>query len=141
MPVLDFAGKHTLFGAFEQTSSTSILGAMTQRYTAGSTFFTISPNDISNPNSFRLSLRSSNNINFPSTSPQEYFDAMEKDASFNVCGNVEFPVDYAARSNAAVCNPVASVVEYQILIENMLSILIGIAPSTSPGTGSKTVCT
>ena len=141
MPVLEFAGKQILFGAFEQTSSTSKLHAMTQRYTAGSTFFTISPNDISNPNSFRLSLRSSNNISFPSTSPEEYFAAMEKDASLKICGNVELPVDYGARSRATVSNPVSSVIEYQILIENMLSILIGIAPSFSPGTNSKTVRT
>jgi hypothetical protein len=41
-------------------------------------------------------------------------------------GKIPIPVRYSDRAKLATQNPVATVLEYQLLIENMMSLLVGI---------------
>ena len=141
MPVLTVSGKHTLFGAVEKNIAVSKFSALSKRCGPGSMFGTIAPNDISNPTSFRLTFRSCNNDSFPSVAPEEFFDAMQMNSDFLVGeGNIRVPCGYSARAKAAVRNPVATVMEYKTLLDNIMSCLIKRDP-TSQASGSKTVRT
>ena len=102
---------------------------------------TVSPDDINNPTSFRLCQRSCNNSSFPSDSPAEFYKAMEEDSTILAVGDVQVPINYSARAKAAASNPVATVLEYEALVENLLTVLIGIKPSSQQWNGTKTVRT
>ena len=56
-------------------------------------------------------------------------------------GNIEIPLEYKARAKAATSNPVAVAMEFQVMIENILSTLIGKKPSLEMRDGSKQVRT
>ena len=59
LPILSSAGGNKmLFGAMELNSSVSETLAMSQQFGAGSVFLTLTPDDIDNTSSFRLSFRS-----------------------------------------------------------------------------------
>ena len=74
LPVLSSSGRKIGFGAMEKSTSVSESIALTQRHGPASVFLTVSPNDISNPTSFRLAFRSVNNKDFPATIPSDFIE-------------------------------------------------------------------
>ena len=126
LPILAIGGNRTPFGAFDQNSSVMRTMAMSMRYGAASTFLTISPDDVSNPTGYRLTFRGVNNTAFPAVVTEDFIRAMEGDAPYLGSGNVEIPTDYSSKVKASCTNPVAAVLEYNKLIDNILSILIGL---------------
>ena len=131
LPILSMAGNRTPFGAMEQNASIAEALALCQRHGPASVFLTVSPNDISNPTSFRFSFRSVNNKDFPAVAPADFLDSMKKEATFLGSGDVMVPpgainTDYRTKAKRACTNPVAVVTEYQRLVQNILDILVGI---------------
>jgi hypothetical protein len=137
MPVLNFAGKRTLFGAVERNNSVSRILALARRYGPASVFLTIAVDDVNDPLGFRLACRSKDNVSFPSVSDDEFGQALRQ-GSIHQKTNVS--CSYGSRVERAVSNPVAVAVQYRSMIENILTVLVGCPPNLSQ-TGSKTVKT
>jgi len=132
IPVLNFGnGDRNIMGSIGDASSFSHAVAMMHRFGSASCFLTITPNDVSNPTSFRLCHRSSGNERFPASCPPEFLEALHNDdAAFDVPGaeagaTIPIPINYTARVRAAAGNPIAVAMEYQALIENVMEHLIG----------------
>jgi hypothetical protein len=106
----------------------------TRRYTAASTFCTISLNDIHNPSSSCCSLYSnSNGKAFPSEvagigGQMAYLDSLQTGRTLIGEGNIPIPCCKATCARVASANPVAYVGEYKATIFDILEILIGLAP-------------
>ena len=131
MPVLEFAGGNTLGGAVETNKLVSQIYALSQHFMSGCTFYTIAPDDINNPTSFRLCFCLKNNKSFPASEPDEDFiEKMVSNSTFIEEGEIPIPVGYSDRAKAAAMNPIATSIEYKNLIENVLNILIGIKTFT-----------
>ena len=131
MPVLEFAGGNTLGGAVENNKLVSQIYALSQHFMSGCTFYTIAPDDINNPTSFRICFCLKNNKSFPASEPDEDFiEKMVSNSTFIEEGEIPIPVGYSDRAKAAAMNPIATSIEYKNLIENVLNILIGIKTFT-----------
>ena len=126
LPVLSTAGRNTTFGAFEQSTSIAESIALTQRHGPASVFLTVAPNDVNNPTAFRLTFRGINNEDFPATAPETFIQAMKKESIFLGSGDVRIPTNHSEKSKRVCDNPVAVVLEYERLVQNILHILIGI---------------
>ena len=87
-------------------------------------FYTIAPDEINNPTSFRLTQRFCNNDKYQSKINSSFIDAMKKNSSVLAYDDIMVPVGYIERARAAAQNPVATTLEYQNLIENILATLI-----------------
>ena len=125
LPVLSFAGRRNHFGAFDNSTSIPEAIALSQQHWGASVFLTISPDDISNVSSFRLTFRSTNNKDFPSHVTPEFIDAIKNESTYLGSGNTSVPTDYSVKARRAMANPVAVVREYKRLVDNVLSILVG----------------
>lgn len=137
MPVLNFAGKRTLFGAVERNNSVSRILALARRYGPASVFLTVAVDDVNDPLGFRLACRSRDNCSFPSMSDDDFDKALRQGSihpTTNLC------CSYGSRVERAVSNPVAVAMQYRSMIENILTVLVGHPPNLSQ-TGSKTVKT
>jgi len=126
-------GAQTPFGAMEQSNSIAHAIALSQRHGPASVFLNVSPNNISNPTSFRFTFRSVNNKDFPVVAPPEFLDAMKKESTYlgsaRRCPGAHsggISTNYSTKSKRACSNPVAVVMEYQRLVQNILTILVGL---------------
>ena len=126
LPILSFIGQKQHFGAMEYNSSITEAMALTQQFGPASVFLTISPNDVSNPASFRLAFRNVDNMQFPANAPHDFIEAMEKQSTYVGEGHMRIPTDYETKYSKANNNPFAVVEEYRRLVENVLGILVGI---------------
>eukprot|EP00957_Ditylum_brightwellii_P109005 8315224-Ditylum_brightwellii.AAC.1 len=78
---------------------------------------TIAPDDVNNPISLQLSRHSFNNSSFPAVISQELFLEQLINGSFIVGeGDINIPLGYNARAEAAANNPVATSLEYISLL-------------------------
>ena len=148
LPVLKFGGgENNIMGSIGHSTSFSRSMALMKRYGPASVFLTITPNDVSNPTSFRLTHRSTSNSSFPATGTEDFLRHMqsdeevynEQDAKTGV--EIPIPCDYTARVQAAAGNPVAVALEYQAMIENVMSKLVGVKINFEHSNDSKTVKT
>jgi hypothetical protein len=142
LPVLSFGSRSNLLGSIGDTVSISKALAMGTRYGPASTFLTITPDDVSSPNSLRLCYKSIKKTSFPATASDAFFDNLCHNQAFTdeqQTGNISVPLDYSARVKAASGNPVAIALEFQTLIENILTILIGCCPTFQSSNDSKQV--
>ena len=129
-PILQISGRNTMGGSIETHKVVDHIYAMTRHFGPASIFYTIAPDDINNPTSFRLSQNFVNNKQFPSQSNSSFIDAMKNNSSVIASDNIEVPVGYTDRARAAARNPVATTLEYQNLIENILTILMKVKMKT-----------
>jgi hypothetical protein len=142
LPVLSFGSRNNLLGSIGDTTSVSRDMAMTTRYGPASTFLTITPDDVSSPSSLRLCYKSVDNTSFPATASEEFFNNLCKNVPLTDTGdsgNISVPLDYSARLKAASGNPAAVALEFQALIENILTVLIGCKPTFQGSNDSKQV--
>ena len=128
LPVLEFVGKNTRGGPLHANQVKSHIYAMATHFGSGSGFFTIAPDDINNPKSFRFAQHTINNYDYPATveNDQELLHEMLHHSTTEGEGNIPFPLGYTARAKAAAENPVATTLEYMSLIDHLLEILIGV---------------
>ena len=141
LPILHFGSKSNPLGPLGDSSSVSHAIAMQNHFAQASTFVTITPDDVSSPTSFRLSFRSNSNETFPAYATEEHIDKLKQGETLLGEGSVPIPMSYTARMKASVENPVAVAQEYQVLIENVLTILLGCPPNMTGYDDSKTVRT
>ena len=140
-PFLKIGSKNTFCAPLKGDDGLSKTYAMTRRFGPASTFLTITPDDISNPTSFRLAMRSDNNVTFPATCTDDFLDCFRNNEKFVQCCEIKVPTNYSARVKAATSNPVAVALEFQSLMENIMTILIGCKPSMTMHNNSKNVKT
>ena len=113
--------------------------AMAKRYGPASVFLTITPDDISNPNRFRLSFRSHNNKTFPAVVDKDVLQKLKEGGTHIGEGNISILLDYNAHTKAATGNLVAVALEFQVMIENILYTPIGSKPNFQTYHESKVV--
>ena len=123
-PILQISGRKSFGGSLETYKVVDHIYAMTRHFGPASIFYTIAPDDINNPTSFRLTQRFCNNDKYPSKVNSSFIDAMKKNSSVLAYDDIMVPVGYTERARAAAQNPVATTLEYQNLIENILATLI-----------------
>lgn len=140
MPLLQLAAKTSRFGSLDATPIKGQLVAMCRFRGPASVFLTLTPDDVNNPRSFRLALRSSSNRSFPAKcrDDEDLIRMMMENGIIIGEGAVPIPVDYDARAVAAKRNPVATSLEYMKLIQCVLEVLVGIKLTLNGGKDVKT---
>lgn len=139
LPHLRFASRNVPYGAAGGAKFQWYAMEMTKRYGAANTFLTISPTTIDNPRSIRLAFSTTSNQDFPAkfgntpygSSPMDFIDKMRKHSRIESEGTINLPpgcIDRSARADLAMNNPVAFVLENKMMLNDILSILIGINP-------------
>ena len=133
-PLLATAQKKLQWGALEQSQTITKMKALSQWYGPGSIFFTIAPIDVNNPTCVWLTLYAGNNKEFPAVDDNCVFselDMEEQKANADLLGEgmVQLPYSYANRMCRIIKNPIASVLEYRMLIGSLISIMFGITPN------------
>jgi hypothetical protein len=136
MSVMTITGsKSNFFGATASKLSEVKIRNMVRKYGPAAAFVTISPDDINNPTSFRLSVRrmkdSTDPCKYPRETDDNFYSAMKEQSVEVGAGSIPipFPCNYAARAKATVGNPVAAVLEYKMMISSVLKDLFGAEPN------------
>ena len=115
LPILTVGVQNNLLAnSLGDTSSISRAIAHAKRYGPATTFLTVTPDDINNPTSFRISCAKKSNDGFPSVGTTSFADAFCQGTEYvEEGGSVKLPLDYTARFRAAVSDPVAVAVEFR----------------------------
>ena len=143
VPILNFGTRNTIFGGLGDTTSLSHAMAMARRYGPASTMLTVTPDDINSPTSFRLACNSFDNLSFPATVDETFFDKFQQGCKDFQTSNppITIPLDYSSRKKASVDNPVAVAAEFRAMLENIITELVGCPLDFQPGKNSKNVRT
>ena len=128
-PILVGGGKATIFGAVQSQETAGKILAMTRRFACAPAFLTFAMDDVNHPTSIRLSIGSSNNIDYPATVSGEAHEAMKHGFKYSGDGSVSIPASYTARFKALVRNPIGAAFVYKSLVNDVLSILAGRKPA------------
>ena len=138
MPVLNFAGRKTSGGAMELSGTKSRITEMAKRYTTPSLFLTGALDDINNPLAMRLTIQTLRQDcnHFPSKDfdlnkeRNEINDFIDR-GTVDVIGRGTVDCSYRMRAMLAMDNPVEYVSEYKACMYDILSILLGLDPSST----------
>jgi len=139
LPILSFGSKQTLAGAFGDSGIQARGIATSLRHTAASQFLTLTPDDVNNPTSFRMAYSSQSNQCFPSAVSSSFAATYQNSGIYNDTtdiGDIQVPLSFTHRLQAAQKNPVAIACEFQALMENVIQILIGCPLDFQAGTDS-----
>jgi hypothetical protein len=131
LPILNFAGRKSSYGAVERNASVTKIFEISRRYGSPSVFLTVAPDDINNPTAFRLTftIPPNDEKQHNEMSPEdleEYLERMRSRGS--VVGSGTVRMNYSARSRAAAEDPISYVAEYRRELIDVMTILLGIAP-------------
>jgi hypothetical protein len=77
-------------------------------------------------------------LEFPALGSKHFIDSL-KESKLYTEGNISLPTDYTKHVQLANNNPVAVALEFQTMIENVLTILIGCKPTLETHSDSKQV--
>ena len=137
LPVLSFGTRRSVPGSLTDPSGISRAYAQHRRYGHGTLLYTLTPDDKNNPNFIRLSKPLTNNICFPATVNDSFYSALQTGKDYvDMPTGINFPMNYTARHQASLSNPVAVALEFQALTENVIQILIGCPLDFQAGTNS-----
>ena len=128
LPILQFAGQKSTFGAFEKQRSIKKIYQISRRYGSPYLFLTMSFDDINNPSAIRMALKSKNNTSFPAINDPEFLQKLIQNNNTNDFGTIAIPTTYSARTQLATDNPIEYVLEFKILLCDVLYILLGMKP-------------
>jgi len=124
-PLLKQSGKKTPLGTFERHDAMGEILAMGREYGSPTCMMTFAMDDANSANVMRLSLRSTNNVDFPSLAPETALERLKHGRL--ICeGNVD--CSYAGLAKLANENPVAVALEYKKILINVMATLVGIKP-------------
>jgi len=124
-PLLKQSGKKTPLGTFERHDAMGEILAMGREYGSPTCMMTFAMDDANSANVMRLSLRSTNNVDFPTLAPETALERLKHGRL--ICeGDVD--CSYAGLAKLANENPVAVALEYKKLVMNVLTTLVGIKP-------------
>jgi len=130
LPILNFTGPRSMSSPLGQSMTINKIMQMSQRFHGGtSTFLTISLDDLNNPNAYRMTHRSMDNISFPAivNDNAAFLHAIEEGTVLG-SGNIAVDCSKSARAKAAMENPVAYVSEFKATVSDILTILLGLPP-------------
>jgi len=133
---LIFSSKSVNYGVLEGSKLRHCILGSSNRYSAPTTFLTLSPGTIDNPRSIRAAVATTSNYSFPSVFEEgcpvgadgsDFLEGMQlpDDASIIAEGTIQFPK--SKRAELAIENPVAFVQEYKTMLNDVLDILLGIS--------------
>ena len=126
MPMLKMFSNRNGMGSMSLALFETHFRAMVEYFGPATVFFTIAPDDVNNPKTFRLTQRFCNNMTFPAkvADKDEYMEALI--ANSHVTGTGDIPIDtkWETRKEKSCDNPVATTTEYMKLIEHVLEDLI-----------------
>ena len=122
-PMLESAGKSATFGALESTRSKGEIMALGRRFGCAPTFLTFAIDDVNSATAIRMTMRSSNNTEYPSCVSGEEYEAVKN--SFVVDGEIPIPKSYSERYSRLTKNPVGAASVYKKFVEDVLSIIVG----------------
>ena len=118
MPVLSLGTQNGLLaGSLGDKTSLSHATAHAKRYGPATAFLTVTPDDISNPTSLRLSLTQKSNKDFPAVAEDGFFDAIHQNGDFTTQANLTVPLDYTNRVRLATGNAPAVARQFRTLVE------------------------
>ena len=123
LPLLNFAGRKSAYGAVERSVAITKISEMSRRFFAASVFLTIALDDINNPAAFVLTFCSVNQAALINDGFRDV-NALIDQATVTI-GSGTVRCDRTARAKAAMDNPVAYVTEYKKCLIDILSILLG----------------
>jgi hypothetical protein len=129
-PILQMGSQNQPLGSILDNTCLSRALAMCHRFGPASVFLTVTPDDVSNPTSFRLAFRSFSNFCFPAITTNNFIPSLIQGAEYINEINVPIPTSYAERYKKSCDNPVAVALEFQAMTENLLSILVGCPPKS-----------
>jgi len=127
-PLLQQTGKKTPLGTFERHDSMGEILAMGREYGSPSCMMTFAMDDVNSTNVVRMSLRSTDNVDFPTLAPATALDALKHGTLLGE-GNVD--CSYAGLAKLANENPVAVALEYKKIVMNVMEMLVGVKPETA----------
>ena len=84
--------------------------------------------DINNPSAIRMALKTKNNTSFPATNDPNFLKTLIESNNPGDYGTISIPTSYSSRSSFAANNPIQYVLEFKILLCDIISILLGIKP-------------
>ena len=141
LKILRFAGKNVSYGALEGSTLKHYFSGISNRYSAPTLFLTISVENLSDPRSIRMACQSFDNSSFPAmfnedcsfgASGEDFIAYMVKNSKTLSEGNIDLPegvaFSKADRAKLAAENPIAFVQENKSVLNDLLSILIGLPP-------------
>jgi len=140
---LRLVGKEVSYGNVEASTLRHRILGLNNRFSAPTCFLTLSPTNLDNPRSIRMSFSTRSNSKFPScfsangghgATPSEFLQHCENGYTTVSAGDIHLP--RAARARLAMANPVAFVQENKTLLTDIITILIGL-PMESKGFHSK----
>lgn len=138
LKVLRFSGKNVQYGAVEGSNLKHRAIGLVKRYSAPTCFLTISPTNLDNPRSLRLSFRTMDNKSFPAvfepgcpygedgTSFIHHLAQHSVERSSGVVHVPEPAITKSKRTRLGMSNPIAFVQENKNLLSDIVSILIGL---------------
>lgn len=129
---LQFSSKNVSYGALEGVGLKHRLMGTACRYSAPTTFFTISPATFGNPRSIRMAVGIKSNDTFPAVFESgcphgrdgDHFADNMLDGRVISEGTIAMP--RSSHAEMAIANPVAFVQEYKTLISDILGILLNV---------------
>lgn len=125
MSVVRASASKTTLSPLDSAYSVSKMLSMIRRYGPPSIFLTVSPDDVNNPTSFRLTFYSRNNDTFPAKASDDFFEKLQEGTPFAVA-EVEIPLDYINLLRRAEGNSVATSMEFHTMLCSMFEALIGV---------------
>ena len=127
-PLLQQTGKKTQLGAFERHDSMGEILAMGREYGSPTCMMTFAMDDVNSTNVVRMSLRSTDNVEFPTLAPATALDALKNG---RLLGEGKVDCSYSGLAKLANENPVAVALEYKKIVMNVMETLVGIKPETA----------
>ena len=97
--------------------------------------------DVNSPTVFRLSFRSTTNLDWPALAPNTFFDALEDGSDYIGSGNIQINCSWPSLASAATENPVAVALAYKKIVYDIMTILVGVRPANTSGNGNRNVKT
>ena len=137
---LRFAGANVTYGAVEGHRFKWKANGLNKRYGPPTCFLTISPTNLDNPRSIRMSFSTLNNETFPAsfqqdcpfgTNSKDFVRLLQEHSSLQSVGEIKLPdhiINKSRRAQIAMDNPVAFVQENKRLLNDVLSCLLGLDP-------------
>jgi len=122
-PMLESAGKSATFGALESARSKGEIIALGRRFGCAPTFLTFAIDDVNSATAIRMTMRSSNNDEYPSCVSGEVYEAIRN--HFAIDGDIPIPKSYSERYARLTKNPVGAALVYKKYVEDILSIIVG----------------
>ena len=126
MPCIEVTSSKVPFTKASRKAALSKLLALTQYHGMPSIFFTISPDDIQDPNRIRMSLPQKNNRDFPAEAGG-FLNALQNNDNLYA----QVPINRNNLADLLVKSPVAAAEMFSMVVNSIFKVIFGIEPEKS----------